>query len=214
MAYDFNGTNQYLFTPTGDIPSPTYPLTVAAWIYDAQSTNANDRTIISFGRSTTDQPLYRIQRPGGTRNAQLSVRGDSGSLVFATAVSYGSANVWAHTGGVLDASSRAVWVNGTAGTTSTVTVAQPTLDRFAIAALFRSSAANLWLGRIAEVAVWSVYLSNDEMIALSKGFKPPRIRPQSLLYYSPLIRDLQDVRAARTITNNNTATVADHPRVY
>jgi hypothetical protein len=40
------------------------------------------------------------------------------------------------------------------------------------------------------------------------------VRPQSLRFYAPLIRDLQDVRGGLTITNTNSATVANHPRVY
>jgi hypothetical protein len=40
------------------------------------------------------------------------------------------------------------------------------------------------------------------------------VRPQSLVFYAPLVRDLQDVRGGLTITNNNGATVAAHPRVY
>jgi len=41
-----------------------------------------------------------------------------------------------------------------------------------------------------------------------------KIRPQSLLFYGPLVRDLNDQKGGRIITNNNGATVANHPRVY
>ena len=40
------------------------------------------------------------------------------------------------------------------------------------------------------------------------------IRPQSLVFYAPLIRNLIDAKGGRTITNNNGATVAVHPRIY
>lgn len=43
---------------------------------------------------------------------------------------------------------------------------------------------------------------------------PDKIRPQSLVFYSPLVRDLNDQKGGLTITNNNGATVANHPRVY
>ena len=41
-----------------------------------------------------------------------------------------------------------------------------------------------------------------------------KVRPQSLVFYAPLVRNLQDVKGGLTISNNNTATVAVHPRVY
>jgi hypothetical protein len=41
-----------------------------------------------------------------------------------------------------------------------------------------------------------------------------KVRPQSLVFYAPLVRDLIDYKGGLTITNNNTATVANHPRVY
>jgi len=41
-----------------------------------------------------------------------------------------------------------------------------------------------------------------------------KVRPESLVFYAPLVRDLQDVCEGLTITNNNGATVANHPRVY
>jgi hypothetical protein len=41
-----------------------------------------------------------------------------------------------------------------------------------------------------------------------------KIRPQSLVFYAPLVRNLVDTKGGLTITNNNSATVADHPRIY
>lgn len=69
-------------------------------------------------------------------------------------------------------------------------------------------------GRVAEVALWDVALTDEEFVSLSKGFKPSRIRPQNLRFYAPIVRDLLNVKEALTFTNNNTATVTEHPRVY
>jgi hypothetical protein len=41
-----------------------------------------------------------------------------------------------------------------------------------------------------------------------------KVRPQNLVFYAPLVRDLIDAKGGLTITNNNGATVANHPRVY
>jgi hypothetical protein len=69
-------------------------------------------------------------------------------------------------------------------------------------------------GQIAEVGIWNVALTDAEIASLADGMTCDKVRPQSLVFYAPLVRDLQDVRGGLTITNNNTATVAVHPRVY
>ena len=69
-------------------------------------------------------------------------------------------------------------------------------------------------GSAAEVGIWNVALTADEIASLAKGMTCDKIRPQSLVFYAPLVRDLIDAKGGLTITNNNGATVADHPRVY
>jgi len=71
-----------------------------------------------------------------------------------------------------------------------------------------------FVGQIAEVGIWDVALTAAEIASLGKGITCDRVRPQSLKFYAPLIRNLQDVRGGVTITNNGGATVANHPRVY
>jgi len=43
-----------------------------------------------------------------------------------------------------------------------------------------------WNGMLADFALWNVLLTTNEMIALSTGVRPPKIRPQSLVGYWPL----------------------------
>ena len=69
-------------------------------------------------------------------------------------------------------------------------------------------------GRIAEVGIWNAALTAAEVASLADGMTCDKVRPQSLVFYAPLVRDLIDVKGGLTITNNNTATVAAHPRVY
>ncbi len=69
-------------------------------------------------------------------------------------------------------------------------------------------------GSIAEFGIWSAALTADEIASLAKGMTCDKIRPQSLVFYAPLVRDLIDQKGGLTITNNNGATVANHPRVY
>jgi hypothetical protein len=69
-------------------------------------------------------------------------------------------------------------------------------------------------GRIAEAGVWNAALTDAEIASLADGMTCDKVRPQSLVFYAPLVRDLIDAKGGLTITNNNTATVANHPRVY
>ena len=69
-------------------------------------------------------------------------------------------------------------------------------------------------GLIAEVGIWNAALTAAEIASLAKGMNCDKIRPQSLVFYAPLVRDLLDQKGGRTITNNNAATVAAHPRIY
>jgi hypothetical protein len=70
------------------------------------------------------------------------------------------------------------------------------------------------MGQIAEVGIWNVALTAAEIASLAKGMTCDKIRPQSLVYYAPLVRNLIDQKGDLTITNNNGATVANHTRVY
>ena len=67
---------------------------------------------------------------------------------------------------------------------------------------------------MAEVGIWNAALTAAEIASLAKGMTCDKIRPQNLVFYAPLVRDLIDAKGGRTITNNNAATVANHPRVY
>jgi hypothetical protein len=73
---------------------------------------------------------------------------------------------------------------------------------------------NPWSGNLAEVGIWNTALPAAEIASLAKGMTCDKIRPQSLVFYAPLVRNLIDQKGGLTITNNNGATVANHPRVY
>jgi len=77
-----------------------------------------------------------------------------------------------------------------------------------------ASVNNCWDGQIAEAAVYNAALSAAEIASLANGMTCDKIRPQNLVFYAPLVRNLIDQKGGLTITNNNGATVANHPRVY
>jgi hypothetical protein len=215
MAYSFNGTNQYLRTPDNDPPFPNLPMTISAHIYDLGAA-VDRRRIVSFARNSTVNGVT-IGAAFNSFRLEAAINDDtnvSGAATTLASVSY-SANSWNTMGATFDSTLRKAFLNFTATATNTATLGAITgVVRFAIGAVWRNIITQYFDGYVAEVAVWNVNLTDDEMKSLWRGFKPHRVRPQSLVYYSPLVRDLQDVRQNRTITNINSATVTDHPRVY
>lgn len=69
-----------------------------------------------------------------------------------------------------------------------------------------------YVGDNAEIGHWNTQLSADEIAALAKGFSPRLIRPTSLIFHAPIVRDTRELRAG--LAGNTTGgAVSDHPRV-
>lgn len=68
-------------------------------------------------------------------------------------------------------------------------------------------------GDIANLAIYDKCLTADQLRALSKNFSPIKIQRANLKYYSPLIRELNDIMQGQVLTNSGT-TASNHPRIY
>jgi hypothetical protein len=202
MAYNFNGTNQNLSVASAPVTAQS-PLTISIWF------NKN---------STTTKNIVFLQPAGsgalGLYNNGSSLRHyTSGSAVADFSLGTFSANVWNHAVHVsTSTTSRFGALNGIISGVDTTSLTVNTFTRFTIGSI--AVGASPMDGLLAEVGIWNVALTADEIASLAKGMTCDKVRPQSLVFYAPLVRELQDVRGGLTITNNNTATVANHPRVY
>jgi hypothetical protein len=206
MAYDFNGTNQFLEVGSAVV---NRPCTMAVWAYLDNVTGARDIVSVS---SKTAMAVLRLN----VLDTQFRIA-DQGNV---NAVANGgtvSANVWNHYAGVFaSGSSRTPYTNGVAGAENTTTVAAitPTFSNIGAFYAGTSTPIQFFDGRIAEIGIWNAALTAAEIASLAKGMTPDKIRPQSLVFYAPLVRNLVDAKGGLTITNNNGATVATHTRVY
>jgi hypothetical protein len=207
MAYNFNGTNQYTSCTA---PMTGEPMTIAAWMFATSTVGI--RRPVTLGDNTGSH------RRGFLLNGSSFQLADVGSLTSTGSV-FGtiSQNVWFHAAGVYrTATSRTAYVNGVAAPTGTInrgTLTAP--NELSIGAGYASGViGGFFPGRFAEVGVWNVELTLAEIASLAKGMSCDKVCPQSLVFYAPLARDLIDVRGGRTITNNNGATVVNHPRIY
>jgi len=214
MAYDLNGTDQRLNTTS--FPAITEPFTSACWFY-ADNNTANQRLVDL--RQTTDQNAYAsISLGGAVAGDPLRILAFKGGVLQVTTTTTGySLSTWHHACGVFaSSSSRTIYLDGGGSATGTTNIG-PILPVRVDIGVFTDSGNNLsqfFDGRIAEVGIWSAALTSAEISSLAKGVTCDKVRPQSLVFYAPLVRDLIDYKGGLTITNNNTATVANHPRVY
>ena len=207
MAYEFNGTNQFLEVSAA---VANRPCTMAVWAYldnvilPRDLVSVSSKTALSVLRlNVNTDGQYRIADQGN-----VNAVANGGTV---------SANVWNHYAGVfVSGSSRTPYTNGVAGAENTTTVAAITPTFTNIGAFYAGTATAIQFmdGLIAEVGIWNAALTAAEIASLAKGTTCDKVRPQSLVFYAPLVRNLQDVKGGLTITNNNAATVANHPRVY
>lgn len=214
MAYDFNGTNQYLATASAPVTAP--PLTMACW-FNAENTTAN-HSLVYIGLSTSTSRFF-LSAQGAVTNDPISfdvILGVGYSAQVASTTTGYNANTWNHACGVATSSIlRTVYLNGGSSGTNTVATTPPTADRLTIGSRLNIGSPGIFLdGSVAEVGVWNAALTAAEIASLAQGMTCDKVRPQSLVFYAPLVRDLIDQKAARAIVNNNGATVATHPRVY
>jgi hypothetical protein len=93
-------------------------------------------------------------------------------------------------------------------------VAPSGLNRTAIGAIVRASNPAYSTGEVAEVAVWSAALSDEEIALLAKGFSPLCLwwRWPSLVLYQDLIRPLNRLAIGPTFTATGSPTIVPHPR--
>jgi hypothetical protein len=221
MAYEFTAASSQYLSATAS-PLGTGQLgdhTIALWVKGAAASPTTN--FFSISRSTetggVNNPTILIQNANGAVSYFIrgNVSPDGGGYI---SISGGTAfdNTSRHVCARLSSTTANVYANGTSVATATVASipAQTGMDRLGVGALVRGNVGGFYNGQAAEVGIWNAALTADEVASLAKGMTCDKVRPQSLVFYAPLIRDLQDVRGGLTITNNNTATVANHPRVY
>jgi hypothetical protein len=222
MAYELNGTNQRI---TAASPSglSDVPFTLACWFNTQNDTRtqgllqvgdfaAFQRCILSAGGSVAGDP------------ARMQVQGSTATVTITTSTGW-TTNTWNHACGTarltgsFPAQEFAVYLNAGGKVTSASNVGAPSTpwSSMQIGAQTTNNITgqgSFFDGLIAEAGIWNVALTDDEIASLAKGMTCNLVRPQSLVFYAPLIRNLVDVKGGLTLTNNNTATVVDHTRVY
>jgi hypothetical protein len=212
MAWDFDGTNDYMEATSAVLTAG--PLTFSAWI-NIDATGIAHR-ILSIS-STTGNDRWSLF-VGATNVISFQVGASSSFFAVSTTASVGT-GTWYHVAGTYSTAANQpmqVYLDGTkiGPTNSNRTPTAGNLNRTLLGSTYVTSALTQYLnGRIAEAAIWDVVLSDAEISSLAKNFRSDLIRPASLKFYMPLIREVQDVRAGLSFTNNATAAAA-HVKRY
>jgi hypothetical protein len=212
MAYNFNGSNQSIDATSAVLTAA--PITMSILM------NVNNVTtrfvILSISERFLVNDHFATLAAGnisGDPIQALSQQAPGIGGIAATSTGF-SASTWHSAISVFSAAnSRAAYLDGAGKGTDTNNVV-PTVNTTSIGRLWRNFDNNWTNGRLAEAGIWNAALTDDEVASLAKGFKPYRVRPQSLVFYVPLVRNISDLRNRVSLTNNNAATVAAHPRVY
>lgn len=211
MARSFNGSSDYL--EYGGAALTALPVTMACWGY--KSTTTQFSTAVVLRTNGANNRIQLVWSNNGTLRA-ISVN-TSNTIATATNTTVYPTNTWLHSAAVFTSTtSRTVYRNGVAGTTNTTSndPSASSFDRTNIGSL--SSASQPFDGNLAEVGIWNVALTGEEIASLSDGISPLNVRPASLIAYWPLIGNFSpeiDLRGRFEMTVSG-ATKADHPRVY
>jgi len=210
MAYNFVRASSQIISFNNGAPSLTnvYPVTFSAWAYGTLDTVA--MTIMSWVQASSGQG-FRILFAGQAAGDPVRANVITDTNYISSISSPGFViNTWHNVCGVYTSStSRTIYLDGRQGLTNTTDRTPTSLIRIIIGAY----GVDNFDGNISDVAIWSAALNTDEINSLAKGFSAKKIRPQSLEFYTPLVRNVYDYSSGSSVTSN-TATVSTHNRIY
>jgi hypothetical protein len=214
MAYNFTLSNSQ-FLRTGSTPVVTEPITMACHFY--RKTNNATEVLVAIDNGTNPSTGIRVMSCVSNTNTLFATSNDgiSGPSSAQTTATY-SLNTWNHACSVFASStSRTIYLNGGNSVTNTGDRNVTNQSNISIGARYIGGSVSLFADLlIAEVGIWNAALTAAEIASLAKNITCNKIRPQNLVFYAPLIRNLQDTKGGRIITPVNNPIVAAHPRVY
>lgn len=213
MARDFTPSIALNASPLATV----VPISMAAWFYADIVTGA--RTIFGLGGNSTSARHEWTILNVGTAFWALTQAGPSGNVqAISTAVL--SASTWYHGCGVFAANNdRRAYINGgnKVTETSSVTPGAVNIHRSTIGQRPSNLDDQPFDGKIAEIGVWNIALTDADVAILAKGYSPLLVRPEYLLDYIPLIRtEDRGVVAGSAFTSSGAGSLAvgTHPRVF
>ena len=210
MAFTFNGSSDYL-SVASNLGIGTSVTTIAVR-FNASALTANYMIFRQFDPSPVSERYVQLRGDlGGAPLIYVVNQFDVGADSISNTPSSISAGQWhALSGRQHSSTSRtnrfeSSNVNGTSAT------AAPTVTTSEVGR--HSTAGSYFAGGLADIAAWSVSLTDAECESLRQGFPAHRVRPQSLVASMRLVRTTND-RKGTSWTTNGAPSVSAHPRSY
>ena len=212
MAYNFLNQTAYESKITALGSFFSYPLTINCWFYPTLDGYGTGSLVELVENTASNHHLLAIN------STTKTVRYGTGTPFFATSSASYTTNTWNMATAVgTSTTSRTVYLNAANSGINTATRTITTPDRVCIG-FVRTGGSDSpnYEGYLAEVAIWNVTLTTDELSSLYTGTKANQIRPQNLKFYMPLVRNIYDATASTTsITSGFTAnSEVNHVRRY
>lgn len=216
MAYTFNGTSQYLREQCStNALASAWPITLFCRAKSSALTATQIAAAYIYANSPYNGLLNYLD--GASVGDPVAFQ-RFGAALIESSVSY-SGGGWISFAG--RGSSNTVFdidAENTVTTGPTTSTSWANASDIQIGARLTPSFANGLNGSVACVALWTALLDDAEVRSLVAGFSPRRVRPQSLRWYAPLIRELvvpkRAVNPTSALANTASSTVSDQPRSY
>ena len=215
MAIILNGTSHVLASSDFGASRPTAYTIAQWWRADIAATDTSVVSVsMSVGQDAAHGDLFLTWRNASLR-ARASVHTTGGTYPGTNTTGITSANTWIHRIATYAPTSLQYWENGAqVGATNNVTVTASAPASWAVfVSGISGGASQRTPGKSCMIAYWDVQLTPGEMVALGKGISPIHIRPQSLRYFVPGLRDANAV-IGTTATATNLTYDDDNPRIY
>lgn len=218
MAITLAGSNANDAFADGNVPSivTAYPFTMFVLARSRALTTL--QSAFTFEQATTPNNGFHLYFTAGTK---LALQCPNSAAV--TAASFTSNQWYAFAGRATSSTSADVLMDGasTAITNVGTFYSSPSPSRIRMGARDDGAGVKSLLnGDMCFGALWNVALTDAEIASLVKGFPPRRVRPQSLQWYAPLVREPGIRRMNKSASPGyfgpalGSPTIANHPRTY
>lgn len=194
---------------TGDIP-----VTVAAW-FKTPGNTANQAAAALIATDGSDDQSVTLFAAGAVAGDPVTfqLRTTSNLGVNSTVPPAYAVDTWQHACGVnVSSTDHRAFLNGAnKGSSATAKDVTGTLTKLVVG--MRGNSTSPFTGRIAEVAIWDVALSDADVALLAAGRSPMSLSTPPIRYYRLKADALDTVTGANGLTITGATLDADHPTV-
>jgi len=213
MSWNFDGNDDWVGNTT-TAPVTALPATIACWF----NADVFDNHMINVSNSTGNNKfILRLDSAANVVSGGVTDGGTNDIFVTTTSLTI---NTWNHACITFESTtSRKLYSNGINEGTDTNSRNPSNFTRLHIGSRRDSSNTSAFFdGQMADVGIWNVALSAPEIFSLARGASCSLVRPQSLVFYAPLIRELLDISKNKLALSIGGSASVDasqrHPRIY